>query len=144
MSIFGHLAPKFISDNNDVVYMDYVNMESNWIIPDEIEHKSVITGAKSFITLGDYANFTVSINLFKYGSLTSMKSKFLELYSYNHKDVVFYPYRDGNPIMDKDGNTVLFHITSMKLDFISNINSLDLLTMTFESKKYIDLSKSIV
>lgn len=141
MSIFGNLEPKFIYEDTEVVLLDHTIMESDWIIPDEIEHKSVITGNKSFITLGDYANFTVTVNLFKYGNTSTMKSKFLEIYTYNHKDVVFYPFREGNPIMDKNGNTVQFHITSMKLDFLSNINTLDILTVKFESLKYVDLSK---
>lgn len=129
--IFGNQKPKFICEG--VTYLlDHSTLNPKWLDRQSKEQVSVLTGHREWYEIGDYAEFTVTIFLFKYLNPTA---KFEELYPCRNKDVIFYPHRDGEPLLDSVGGTpVLFHITSMEPSYLRNLINYDLLTITFKSK----------
>jgi len=143
--IFGSGSAKIqeVSSTSSVI-LDYSTMEASYIEPDEDEHTSVLTGYRSYTTLGDYSSFKVNINLFKYGNINSQINKFKELYGYIHKNVYFWPHADGRAISGSDNQPVPFHVTDMKIiQLDNNYKFFDTIQMQFNSIKYTDISKSI-
>lgn len=138
--IFGSGSAQFQKSGSSVCTLDYSNLYPEYFITDEIEHKSVLTGHKSYTTLGDYSNFKVEVNLYKY---SNPLSKFNEIYQYIHDDVYFWPHNDKKAISGSNGQPVKFHITNMELSYLKDFNYKDLLTITFEANDYTYLSGSL-
>lgn len=93
--IFGIGSPKFKgtgTPDSNVVTLSNSVINPTWDIPRVLEHQSVISGKKNYITLGDYASFVVTMNLFKYGTPTTT---FNTIMSYFHQLVTFFPHVDG-------------------------------------------------
>lgn len=146
MALFGTSFPKMVSVSGNVTAnFEHSLIETEWVEPNIIEHKSVVTGARNYLTsesdgFGDYSNFTVTLYLSKYDSPAI---KFNEIYAFNHTDVYFYPHSDGNPVRDSSNNNVVFHITDMKLNYLDTPDFKDVLVVTFKSKKYTNLANSL-
>ena len=138
--IFGSGNPLFTYSSSSCA-LDYAVYKSvNFIDVDSLLHKSVLDGTRNYIFNGHYSSFVVSVNLFRYNDPLT---KFLEIYSYLHKDVVFYPYSGSNSIKDDTGTAVPFHITNMNLYFKENTGEYDVVDIVFESTKYTNLSGSL-
>jgi hypothetical protein len=142
MSIFGSGSAKFQPvGTTSSISLDYSNITPEWILSDENDYKSVITGHKSFITLGDYSNFNVQVNLWKY---SSPSTKFRELYSYIHSNVYFWPHNDGMAISGSTNLPVEFHITEIKHSYLENYTFKDVLNINFVAVDYTCVSKSLM
>lgn len=145
--IFGTGEPKFISAGKTVL-IDHSIIKPKFIDPQELEHDSIINGTRNFITLGDYSEFTVLIYLFKYDYKVdgyTPEEKFNELIAYNHKDVdQFFPHRDGISIRDSSNNAVQFHVTNPNFYYLEDDEDLDTLELTFKSRKYTNITKSLI
>lgn len=138
--IFGKSGSKF-EYSGSTVMLEHSNIIPKYIDSDNIENKSVLTGKKNFINLGDYSSFDVPVYLYKY---TSSKDVFLDLYSYLHKNVYFWPHSDGKAISGSSGNPVTFNITNMDLTYLNNIDFPEYLIMHFESNEYTNISGNII
>ena len=138
MAIFGSGSAKIVSGSTSAS-LEYSVLTPEWVISDYVEQTSVMNGNRNYIGLGDYSKFKVDVYLYKY---SSPKTKFNEIYRYIHKDVIFYPHIDGNTLFSPVGATQSCHITDMKLSYIDNLYYRDLLTITFESKGYVDIASS--
>jgi hypothetical protein len=141
VGLFGTGSAQFQKSGSAVVKLEYSRLYPEYVITDEIEHKSVLTGHKSYSTLGDYSRFKVEVNLFKY---TSSVAKFNEIYQYYHDDVYFWPHSDGKAISGSDRNPVEFHIVGMELNYLDNIDYKDLLTVEFDAIDYTVLTGSLL
>jgi hypothetical protein len=142
MALFGTGSAKMqISGSTTSSLLDYSIINPEFIVPDEKDYKSVITGHKSFMTLGDYSNFKVQVNLWKY---SSPKIKFQELYSYLHNNVYFWPHADGKAISGSTNLPVEFHITDIKHSYLDNYTFNDVLNISFVSNDYTVVSKSLL
>ena len=140
MAIFGTGSAQFQEGTGSLVVLTGSMLIPNYIIPDLIEHKSIVTGHKDFISLGDYSEFQVGVNLYK---ATNPTSTFSTLYSYLHKNVYFWPHIDGKAISGSDGTPVEFNISDMQLSYIENKDYADYLLITFKAAEYTDISKGI-
>lgn len=138
--IFGISKPKFVFNSTDY-FLDYSVLSPNFSIPQSVEQTSVITGHRELVEKGDYAEFTVLVHLHKYAD---PRAKFEELYPAYRKSVKFYPHRDGEALKDVNGDDALFIVSEMKPGYLSNLVNFDILTITFKSKDYIDLSDQVV
>lgn len=139
--IHGVNEPKFLVGTT-TVNLDNTVLDSSWGITDEIEQKSILNGEKTWVTLGDYAEFTVNVNLFKYADPVA---KFQELYAYNHKDVdQFFPHRDGVAVQKATGGNCKFHIAQIKLSYLGNNEKLDTLSIHFVANSYVNEGASVV
>jgi len=152
MAIFGIGTPKFtgtgIPDINTVT-LDHTILDPDWNDPRIIEHPSVVSGKKTWITLGDYASFRVTVQLFKY---TSPAAKFNTIITYLHQLVYFYPHKDGITAGDGLGKMiknsanvgVKFFIIKISPYYLNNVDaSQDLLDIEFISEDYIDITKIV-
>ncbi|MBS3945344.1 MAG: hypothetical protein KGZ42_07595 [Melioribacter sp.] len=141
--IFGVEAPKIVNGQTTVL-LDYAVMDPKFCIGDIIENTSPMNGEKTFIMKGDYAEFKLDIYLFKYGNTSSRKSKFLEIYNQRKNLVDFYPHRDGGPIKNEDNEIVKFAIVDCYPFYFQNEVTHDAVMLHLKSKKYIDITKSLV
>lgn len=149
--IFGIGSPKFVgtgTPDSNTVTLNYAVLDPNWNDPRVIEHQSVITGKKTWATLGDYASFRVTVNLYKEANPSTV---FNTLITYLHQLVYFYPHKDGS--VDGDGNgkviknsssaSVKFFISKITPYYLSNIVLKDIVDIEFISEDYVDISKSV-
>lgn len=131
--IFGTGSAQFQEEGSGVIALSYSNIEPEYIIPEEDKLTSVITGHNTYITRGDYSDFNVTVNLWKY---TDPKAKFQELYTYLHSNVWFWSHNDGKAISGSGAyyNTpVKFHITDMEHSYLDNNVYRDILKIKFEA-----------
>ncbi len=152
--IFGIGSAKFVGtgtpDSNTVV-LDYCILDPKWNDPRVIQHQSVISGKKNWITLGDYASFKVTVQLYRYTSPTP-NAKFTTLMTYLHQLVYFYPHKDGvtagdglgKPIQNSSAVNVKFFINAITPYYLNNIDAKqDLVDIEFIAENYVDISKSV-
>jgi len=154
MAIFGIGAPKFTgtgTPDSNTVTLDYAILDPDWNDPRLIEHQSVVSGKKNWITLGDYASFKVTVQLFRYTSPTP-NVKFNTLMTYLHQLVYFYPHKDGTtagdglgkPIQNSSSANVKFFISKISAYYLDNRDALqDLLDIEFISENYVDITKNV-
>lgn len=106
MAMWGVGSPSFMGTGTPDYNMNtlaYATLDPEWNDPRVIEHQSVITGKKTWTTLGDYASFRVSLNLYKYTTSPTPSEKFATLMTYLHKLVIFLPHAHGVTIGDYKG-----------------------------------------
>lgn len=152
--IFGIGSPKFTgtgTPDSSTVTLDYAVLDPNWNDPRVIEHQSVITGKKTWTTLGDYASFRVTVNLYKYTTSPTPSTKFSTLMTYLHQLVYFYPHKDG--VADGDGlgkaiqnstpANVKFFVSKITPYYLSNTVQKDLIDIEFIAENYVDISQSL-
>lgn len=142
-SIFGEQAPKFVynlgSLNQTEVLLDY------WLpLRDEPEEREIVNessleSVRTIIDRGDFWTYEGRINLFKYESITAIRSKFEEIYQFNKKAVTLWKHRDGQPFKDKNGNNVLFYMKVIPKN-LQTLDYKDILMVSFRSLKGIYFS----
>ena len=154
MAIWGINCPKFTGDgdpDSNTVTLDYAILDPTWNDPRLIEQQSVVTGKKTWITLGDYASFKVTVQLFRYTSPTP-SAKFTTLMTYLHKLVYFYPHKDGSTAGDGLGKAiqnstpanVKFFISAITPYYMNNANDLkDIVDIEFVAENYVDISQNL-
>lgn len=146
MGIFGWRAPKFVFDkgglNESTVILDYAVLTPDFQDTREIEHESVINAHREWTSKGegDHITFDVLIHLHKY---PDAKAKFEEIYQFKNKDVVLYPHKDGVQFRDESGNDVLFYITYVRPQYLTQTDFVDVLFVQFKSKDLVDLSQNM-
>lgn len=135
-SIFGSAAPKFVYDlggeNETIVLLNY------WVTtidePDsrELVHESEIEPDRDIIDRGDFWIYEGRINLYKYSSMTFIRSKFEEIYQFNKKKVTLFRHQDGEPFKDASGNNLLFYM-KVTPTFLTTLDFRDILIVNFRS-----------
>lgn len=127
--------------------------------PQFAEGISPLTGYRNFEELGDYSEFEVIVNAFKYDGTAAFGSYSTsgilnKLRAYAYKDVIFYPHKDGStagdglgkPMKDSLSNNVNYYITEVKPYYIEGLplskNKLRIL-MRFKSREYTDITKIV-
>lgn len=136
-SIFGKAYPKFAFDyggpQQAVVTLQY------WVTSrDEVEsdrsviNESQLTGERIILDRGDFWVFEGRVHLFKYGSLSAIRNAFENIYQYNKKTVVLWKHSDGDLVVDKNGNPVLWYFT-VKPKHLTSLDYRDVLICKFRS-----------
>ena len=124
--------------------LNYSFIDYTFVEPDNIEHKSAITGVKTNTFLGDYGNFAVDVRLWQetHGSMTP-KTKLTNIYVYYHTNVVFFPHND-KWVADVNGLAVPCYLSLMKPYYYKNLITYDACKLTFATNKYHNLSKLLI
>lgn len=144
-SIFGAGAPKFVHDlggeNEATVLLDHWIQTNDGLDTKEKQIESELEASRDYIVLGDFLQIEGRVNLYAFGALTAIRSKFEEIYQFNNTDVVLYKHRDGQPFKDSSGNNVLFrmHVTPKNL---TTLDYRDILIINFRSLTAVDYSES--
>lgn len=145
MSIFGNGAPKFVANfgltDEATVLLDYWVTDKNEMQSKETIIESELTAERVILPRGEYLNFSGTINLFKYGTMPAIRSKFEEIYQYNKTEVVLFAHRDGVAFKDSDGNEVLFFL-NITPKYLASTDFRDLLIIEFRSLTAVDFSNS--
>ncbi len=144
-SIFGYRPPKFVYDsggeNETTVELDYWKLSNNGPENSEYIQESELEANREIIDRGEYWSFEGSVHLFKYQTMSAIRSKFEEIYQFNKKKVILWRYRDGQPFKDKSGNNVLFYMT-VTPKHLTTMDYRDVLVISFRSLKGVDFSDS--
>jgi len=159
-NIFGLGPAKFTGtgdpDSGTVILYASVFMPA-FTDPQFAEGVSPLTGYRNFEELGDYSEFEVIINAYKYDGTSAFgtyttSTILTKLRSYAYKDVVFYPHKDGStagdgngkPMKDASSNNVNYYVTMVKPYYIEGMpfskNKLRIM-MRFKSRTYTDITK---
>lgn len=134
VSIFGSEAPKFNYNGIDVLLDNWVTLKFEPEGDNEVIQESEIEDKRNFITHNKFWIFEGLIDLYKYNSLSDIRTKFEEIYQYNHQDVVLYKYRDGFPFFTKDINEATFRLEMFPKD-LDTLDCKDLLLLRFTSNE---------
>jgi len=138
--IFGSGSSKFEFSGSEV-NLEYSNLYPNWDITNIGNTVSVYDHYTTYDNFGSYAEFTVDVNLFQYND---PNTKFNEVYPYLYKTVYFWPHSDGPAVSGSGGKPLPFFIKGMSHKYHSNdYVQNDILSITFVSLDYIDVSSSI-
>jgi len=143
-SIFGSSAPKFVYDlggvNEATVLLDYCIITRDDPDVRKIVHESELSADRDFITRGDFWEFEVMVNLYKY---EDPRNKFEEIYQYKNLNVALWKHRDGSAFLDSSGDEVLFYIDEITPRNLTRLDYKDVLFIRFLSLKEVDFSNSV-
>lgn len=141
--IFGTGSVKFERSGSEVL-LENCLIEPNYTLRNIGIRTAVYDHYHTYEFHGDYSEFTVRLNLWKYDSPTT---KYNEIYPYLYKYVYFWPHADGNAISGSDGNHVAFFINSIKHEYLLNDEAdagEDVLYINFKSVDYTNITGSIL
>jgi len=133
--IWGASYSKFVSGVTTVELPNSI-LHPDFIKPDIIEHQSIISGKKNWINKGDYSEFKVQVNLFKY---TDPNTTFNLVESYKFAQVTFYPHKDGQPMKDIFGSEIQFMIIKINAYSLRSKLLKDIIIITFRSDRFTQL-----
>jgi len=147
-SIYGKLRPQFIYDKGGA---SEATVTLNYFTPDkdsEEEDRSIVQENKLQADRmilchgGNFWEFSGIVNLFRWGSLVTVKEKMLEIYQYNNQLVVLHKYSDGPAYKDSEGNDILwfFHCYPKNREAL---DYRDIMIVNFRSCKAPDFSKML-
>lgn len=153
--IFGTSNAKIVGTGDpdtatvNLLYGKWVGVD--WGVADTITNTSILTGKRNIIHKGNHSSFSLIIYLKPYGTPAQQRTKVQEILPYVYKFVTLYPFtedEDGNPIdkpvKDSTSTNVRFFISGYKFGYLDSWNTLDTLTLFFESETYTDVSKSVI
>lgn len=118
--------------------------DHDFVQPDLINHKSVLTGKKSNTFLGDYGLFRVSERLWQGSTIVRpTDTKFQQLYALYHTDVWFFPH--GSTLTkDSSSNIITCYFKTLKPSYYKNLINYDTLICEFETNEYYDVTKLLI
>lgn len=130
--IFGTTIPKIQNTLTSSVTLSLYDSELDPTFMDAnvLEHKSVVNGTRNYISFGDYAEFDITVNIFK-GNVDLD-----DLNAWYKKDVFFYPHQDGQVIKDRYDEPLLFTIHSIEPYYLTQTETYDVVIMRLKSKDY--------
>ena len=155
MSIFGVSVPKFVgtgTPDSNTITLTYgkILSSTNLSETEEIVHKSIINGNRSYDTLGTHATIDVLVQLHRH-SVATARTTLTTLLTYKNQDVVLYLHKDGDTVGDGTGKAlqtstpanVSCRIRDIK-PFYQHDNILfDACIITFITNEYYDISQTI-
>ena len=98
---------------------------------EDMEHKSIITGVRHFVTVKEHLDFDIVVFLFKYANQPAALSL---LQSYVNTLVDFAPYSEDY-IRDSYGDKVKYYFESIKKYCLDDIEALPVLVLSFKATK---------
>jgi hypothetical protein len=126
MSIFGVDHPKFLS-NLGALEFDNSVLDYAHIVPEVIEHNSVVNGNRNYLRNRFNSRFIIVVNLFKYAD---PEAKFNEIMSYKGQWGRFFPHKDE----DRAART--FQIVRMIPFYIESLVFFDKILIDIQSRQY--------
>ena len=146
--LFGTGSAKFQRSGSEVI-LYHSNLRPEWSEQNVNTIESIYDHYTTFQNAGDYSNFWVDINLFKYDTdsmIGGSADKMEELYpTYLFSSVYFWPHSDGNAVSGSNGEPSVFFIKEFKHSYIDSENAnRDVLSIHFVSTDYTTLTGSLV
>ena len=126
--LFGESYSSF-KYKEDTIEMPYSTLEADYSIPSEIEHQSIITGARHFVDSKDYSSFIVTVNLFKYPEPNIYAAKLMK---YAKKLVKFAPHNFG-VVKNNLSKEIDFYISSVVPFFLTSLEEYSGVVLFFTS-----------
>lgn len=124
--IFG-ISHSLFTYGTESVELTSSNMTTDYSIPDEIEHVSIVNGLRSYIDLKDKSEFTVTmLQDVTSGIFTTIKS-------YQGKTVNFYPHSGSDAIKNTAGNNADFILYSVEPYYLYTPDNYDIIKLNFKS-----------
>ena len=163
-SIFGIGVPKFTGTGSPdsttrILYYSILDPKFSEKIYKIFDSPVSVSGKRTYKTRGRYATFYVTVNLYLYdsnphgiSSLPNAKTFANTLLSYEDKDVIFYPFKDGSTLGDGAGKTlknasaetVNCRLVDLDFDFIEKRGGMfDVVTLTFMTNEFWNLASII-
>ena len=115
----------------------------DFIQPDQINHRSVISGVKTNTHLGDYGSFKITERLWQKATTFTAALRFQRLDSFYHTDVWFMPHGVSS-IKDSSSVTVACYFKVLKPMYYKGFVNYDAVVCEFETNKYHDITKILV
>lgn len=163
-SIFGIGVPKFTGTGSPdsttrILYYSILDPKFSEKIYKVFDSPVSASGKRTIKTRGRYATFYVTVKLYLYDSnphriesLPNAKTFANTLLSYEDKDVVFYPFKDGSadgdgngkPIKNASAESVTCRLLDLDFDFVDKVGgSFDVVTLTFITNEFWSLGSII-
>lgn len=146
--IEGGRDPSGTVESNETV-TGYIALENslfevlNYNKKDKIRRRSVINGTKSTKRKGQYSSFTVRVHTLRMDETNRINlSRLLQSYEDDNTSLLFFPHVDENYLKDSSDDGVKFEV-EIKFKYLSGSDYRDLMVVTLDSNKYVDLSKNI-
>jgi hypothetical protein len=118
--------------------------EYDMVQPDQINHRSIISGVKTNTFLGDYGEFKITERLWNKVTDFTAKERFQRLYSFYHTDVYLFPH-STNWIKDAvGGNLIKCYFKGLKPMYYKGFINYDAIQCEFETNKYHDVRALLV
>ena len=140
--IFGISAPKFVFDGVDIL-LDYITYEKN--DPDyryiDLEEEIGTVGNRYSFKRGSHQDVELKMHLYQY---EDPQAKYLEIMACEGLTGTFYLHRDKDPFKDSSGVIVPFLLREIIPSHFDSLDYHDLLTLVFQSTKFVDKTKSII
>lgn len=127
---------KFIY-NDTTTEISFSRLEAEFISPMRVLIESKLNGNRSLKNKNTIAVIKFKIGLFKE---ENKESKALNYNFYLGKDVILYPWKDGEAMHNEFGKPVYFTLTNANFFFENTPEYEDLLILTFESKENVVMS----
>jgi hypothetical protein len=151
-SIFGqgNCIIRYSSTNYEVPYSKIIT--PNWQDDRVLEDESIVNGYRRMVWLWTHCDFLIRSFLCNYSSLSDRITAYNTLQGLNHKDVYFYPYKDGDVAADADGKIIKdsanadvpFFVMSVVPGSLDDFNTLDVVDIYLKSKVPFDITKSVI
>jgi hypothetical protein len=141
--IFGISAPKFVYSGTDIL-LDYVTYEKSE--PDyryiELEEEIGTVGNRYSFRRGSHWDVELKMYLYQYEE--TAEAKYLEIMACEGLTGTFYLHRDKDPFKDSAGVVVPFLLREIIPSHFDSLDWHDLLTLKFESTRFVDRTKSTI
>jgi hypothetical protein len=110
----------------------FSKMDASFTQPFKTLYENPLTGQRFLKTKVHKSEITFFVHIFKEANV---QSKFNNYHFYEGKDVLLYPWADGNPLTNELGKAVQFSITHCQGFFLNSGGFEDVCLMTFSSKE---------
>jgi len=115
--------------------------DPNYIVKDKIVHTSIINGHRNTIKRGNYSNFSIKLNLLRYGTVNRQNLSRL-LTTWDGGNLLFFPHWDEDYIKDESDIGVEFNV-NITFKHIDSTDFRDVGFIEVFSQEYTDISKNI-
>lgn len=117
--------------------------EFDFTQPDQINHRSVITGVKTNTFLGDYGEFNITERIWQKTTNFTAKLRFTRLYSFYHTDIWLLP-QGTLSIKDNTSADVACYFKEFRPTYYKGYINYDAVVCRFETNKYHDITKLLI
>ena len=134
------------ADTGSVRYgYKFVNstFEFDYVQSDQINHRSVITGAKTNTHLGDYGSFKITERLWQKVTVFTANLRFQRLNGFYHTDIWLFPH-SNKVIQNSATTTITCYFKGFKPIYYKGFSAYDAVVCEFETNKYHDVTKLLV
>jgi len=138
--IFGSSGSKFYCpDTSTTVFLSHSVIEPIWFNNDFDVNEGILGNKiNTWVTHGYYSEFKVFVNIHDY---PIPYDAFTDLYSYNQKEVQFFPHFDGEPIKNATATDTASFYVEVKVGARDKYNQYNYLEINFKPTSYTTINE---